>query len=45
MWDWILVYAVVFLFVFIFQYMVHFFDPKETKEKEHQSRDTQKTAK
>jgi len=27
MWDWILVYVVVFFFVFIFQRMVTFFDP------------------
>lgn len=40
MWDWILVYAVVFLFVFIFQHMVHFLDPKERKVKEDRSRDT-----
>ncbi len=27
MFDWILVYIVVFFFVFIFQSMVNFFDP------------------
>lgn len=34
MLDWILVYVVVFFFVFIFQQMVSFFDPKpENSEK------------
>ena len=27
MWDWMLVYLVVFFFVFIFQRMITFFDP------------------
>ena len=29
MWDWLLVYLVVFFFVFLFQKMISFFDPKE----------------
>lgn len=38
MWDWILVYMVVFFFVFLFQYMVTFFDPpkKENTIKEQE---------
>ncbi len=31
MWDWLLVYLVVFFFVFLFQRMITFFDPKENK--------------
>ncbi|GEM_PF-1402347 len=40
MFDWMLVYAVVFLFVILFQYMVHFFDPKEKGEEKKQSKET-----
>jgi len=40
MWDWILVYSVVFLFVFIFQYMVDFFDPPDKKIEETQTKET-----
>ena len=38
MWDWLLVYAVVFLFVFLFQYMVTFFDPKEKEEESNKEK-------
>lgn len=31
MWDWLLVYLVVFFFVFLFQKMISFFDPKAEK--------------
>lgn len=32
MWDWILVYLVVFFFVFLFQYLATFFDKEEETE-------------
>ena len=32
MWDWLLVYLVVFFFVFIFQKMVTFFDPPDPEK-------------
>jgi phosphotransferase system glucose/maltose/N-acetylglucosamine-specific IIC component len=39
MLDWILVYLVVFFFVFLFQYMVNFFDvpDPEKEDKAHDS--------
>ncbi len=41
MFDWILVYFVVFLFVFILQNIVDFFDlpPQDTKKKKTQNSD------
>lgn len=41
MLDWILVYVVVFFFVFLFQYMVNFFDVSDP-EKATKTRNSRK---
>ena len=39
MWDWILVYLVVFFFVFLFQHMVTFWDPPKKQDTKKQPKE------